>query len=80
METVGAGFYVRADVATQLALSCDCCLATFEHPVQTQFEVRQKLLCNWRPLIWQFWYNGSAGAVTPHGLCGTTKGSGTYIK
>ena len=40
VEAVGAGFYVRAHVVTRLALSCDCCLATFEQPVDTHFEVR----------------------------------------
>ncbi len=39
VQTVGAGYFVRADVATRLALSCDCCLASFEHPVQTSFQV-----------------------------------------
>ena len=41
VEAVGAGFYVRAHVVTRLALSCDCCLATFEQPVDTHFEVRR---------------------------------------
>ena len=41
VEAVGAGYFVRADVATRLALSCDCCLATFEHPVATQFQARK---------------------------------------
>jgi hypothetical protein len=45
VEAVGAGFYVRAHVVTRLALSCDCCLATFEQPVDTHFEVRGGICC-----------------------------------
>lgn len=49
VEAVGAGFYVRAHVVTRLALSCDCCLATFEQPVDTHFEVS----CGTLVLSWQ---------------------------
>lgn len=45
VQTVGAGYFVRADVATRLALSCDCCLASFEHPVQTSFQVLMTDTC-----------------------------------
>ena len=39
ISPVGAGYFVSGGASADLPLQCDCCLATFWHPVAAPFEV-----------------------------------------
>lgn len=39
ISPVGAGYFVSGGASADLPLQCDCCLATFRHPVAAPFEV-----------------------------------------
>ena len=39
ISPVGAGYFVSGAASADLPLQCDCCLATFRHPVAAPFEV-----------------------------------------
>ena len=36
---VGAGYFLNGTASADLPLQCDCCLATFQHPVAAPLEV-----------------------------------------
>ncbi len=36
---VGAGYFVSGFASADLPLQCDCCLATFNHPLAAPFKV-----------------------------------------